>query len=379
MVFSGHMIDQPTRESQRFPAEMEDTVRIRINDKIQAYNGGIGYAAAASGSDILFLEEMLKLGGEINIILPVGIDDFKEQSVLPGGEQWLNRFAQVMEQAASVKVLDQYTEESFYNSLEYCNYCMFGFARLRAEQIGADLFPLAVFDAAQPGGELGGTASVIEAWRRQQVQFSLILLSATTITECITSELLQDKPLDIPGYNEARHYLYLPMLHADINDYSKTSQERDICFSTNFLAVIAPIISEFKEHILWKQTTGGNLFILFRDINSAVDLARKLRATTQAENGSGHNSAAQQIRVVLDAGPCYSWHDPVMEQTQYCGYHVERAISMQPDTPPDTIYASDTFAALCRAFGIQNVSFDDAGDITMPEQQQHAIRAYLVR
>ena len=355
MVFSGHMIDHPSREGHRFPAEMEESVRVRIRKKIRKHNGGIGYCAAASGSDILFLEEMLGLGGEINIILPIGIDDFKEQSVAAAGEQWLDRFDRVIERAASVRVLDHYTRASFYNSLEYCNYCMFGLARLRAEQTGAEVYPLAVFDPVQPGGGLGGTASVIEAWRRQHVDFSLILLSASSVSEELNNELLLDLPLDIPGCDKTQHHLFLPMLHAAVRNDDKAAASVKICITNDFLTRIAPILDGFQEQILWKQTTDGKLFIICRDIDSAIKLARQLCGTMDTDRDS---DADPEIRVVLDAAPCYSSYDPVMKQTRYFGRHIERGISMNPVVSPGSVYASDTFAALCRAFGIKDVSFD---------------------
>ena len=44
-------------------------------------NAGIGFASAACGSDILFLEAMLARGGTIHIVLPWPAEEFVKTSV----------------------------------------------------------------------------------------------------------------------------------------------------------------------------------------------------------------------------------------------------------------------------------------------------------
>ena len=76
MVFSGHMIDLPGRSTPRFPANLEGVIGEAIEDGLRKLDGRIGYASAACGSDILFLEKILELGGEIHVILPIPMEQF---------------------------------------------------------------------------------------------------------------------------------------------------------------------------------------------------------------------------------------------------------------------------------------------------------------
>ena len=88
-VFVGHMIDRPERPSPRFPPQLEPAVRQAIRDWLRQRNARIGYASAACGSDILFLETILELQGEAHVILPYDQEPFRQDSVeLIQGADW---------------------------------------------------------------------------------------------------------------------------------------------------------------------------------------------------------------------------------------------------------------------------------------------------
>ena len=187
------MIDALDRAKPRFPPDMEDAVSKLIRIEILHKNGQTAYAAAASGSDILFLEQMLALKREINIVLPVEPAAFKERSVKAAGVSWLHRFDQLLQQAASVQVVERYNPASFSSSLAACNLRLCELAASRAKQDQMELFGLAVLDCVQPGTQSGGTASMIALWRQQGIRHSCIRLdSAPTI--CNECNLIKEQP-----------------------------------------------------------------------------------------------------------------------------------------------------------------------------------------
>ena len=57
---AGHspMIDQPARPSPRFPPHLEPQVGAALRERIASLGPSIGFAQAACGADILFLEAM---------------------------------------------------------------------------------------------------------------------------------------------------------------------------------------------------------------------------------------------------------------------------------------------------------------------------------
>jgi hypothetical protein len=68
----------------------------------------IGFAHGAScGADLLFAEAALARGVELHVVLPFDEDDFLAQSVMPGGETWVDRYRACMAQAASTTLASQ--------------------------------------------------------------------------------------------------------------------------------------------------------------------------------------------------------------------------------------------------------------------------------
>src|SRR5205085_5304295 len=99
-VFSGHMVDAPDRRTPRFPPSKEGEVRELLEKQLAAMNAGIGFASAASGSDILFLEAMLARGGKIHLVLPWPAEEFVNTSVAIAGDgAWVERFHRLLDQA----------------------------------------------------------------------------------------------------------------------------------------------------------------------------------------------------------------------------------------------------------------------------------------
>ena len=70
VVFTGHMIDHPTRTNPRFPDSISGIIEEEISRTLDALDAGIGYSSLACGADILFVEEMIRRKAEVNLFLP---------------------------------------------------------------------------------------------------------------------------------------------------------------------------------------------------------------------------------------------------------------------------------------------------------------------
>lgn len=377
IIFSGHMADTPGREIPRFPKEKEAEISFKIKLEIDRLRAKIGYAAAAAGSDILFLEAIKESGGEIHIVLPIGIDDFREQSVSPCGHDWDRRFDEILKLADSLTILDEFNSDNFENSLEFTNTYLFGIALMRAEQIGTELHPLGVLDPNSAAGK-GGTASMVRLWQSQQVEYSLItMVPPPNVNKQKFDKVPDSPPVPMPVmasskscgcYDRVKHHAFLPMLFADVKGYSQLTENEAICFSGSFLQQIAKVIEKHQVSILSKRTVGDGLFLVFYGLEPAIQLARDLQKMIEIHNWQKEGLPADlQMRISLDAGPCYSYTDPVMDKIEFCGNYVVRAARMEPITPPGHIYASDTFVALSRAEGLGRGSFSYAGRVILPK------------
>ena len=100
LLFTGHMIDAPGRETPRFPASKEAIAREKIQKAVLGelqFPEGVahGIAGGASGGDILFHEVCAELGIPTKLYLALPKEQFIAASVAPAGPQWVERFHQL--------------------------------------------------------------------------------------------------------------------------------------------------------------------------------------------------------------------------------------------------------------------------------------------
>src|SRR5258708_26459576 len=166
IIFSGHMVDAPGRRAPRFPVQYVDAVAEQIRLTLDSVGAQIGISSAACGSDLLFIEAMLAREADIQVVLPWRKEEFKQTSVLVGGDEWARRFDRALEEATSVTYLSQQGAPSGNLGYVYCNDCMNGMALLRSEKLGSDVRPLAVWDGRR-GDRLAGTSTFLAFFSSQ--------------------------------------------------------------------------------------------------------------------------------------------------------------------------------------------------------------------
>lgn len=97
IIFSGHMIDEPGRQTPRFPAGKEsaavNAVRVAIEELVfQAKDASHGFAGAACGGDIIFHEICMEKEIPSTIFLALAPEEFLNKSVRFAGHGWVARF-----------------------------------------------------------------------------------------------------------------------------------------------------------------------------------------------------------------------------------------------------------------------------------------------
>jgi tetratricopeptide (TPR) repeat protein len=100
LVFSGHMIDAPTRREPRFPPVKENAVKERLEQILSDWGAGPGDLAvcgAARGGDILFAETCQKRGAHVRLLLPKQEGEFIAESVRLPDSKWVDRFHALMD------------------------------------------------------------------------------------------------------------------------------------------------------------------------------------------------------------------------------------------------------------------------------------------
>lgn len=96
LLFSGHMLDSPSRVKPRFPAAMEaETIR-RLEEALDKFSVQSNCIAIipglACGGDILFAEACLRRNMRIEVYLPFESSEFIRDSVSFAGDSWVERY-----------------------------------------------------------------------------------------------------------------------------------------------------------------------------------------------------------------------------------------------------------------------------------------------
>ncbi len=164
IVFTGHMVDLPERETPRFPPAMEPLAAEAIRDRLeqaQAQHGTlIGIASAARGGDILFHEACASLDIPTRLVLPFHPDKFLDASVrgIPGSD-WEARFETIWRAkvGGNRRVLNL---DDAADPFGACNDAMLAMAK----ELAARVVLLALWDG-QGAVKQGGTAAFAEQVR----------------------------------------------------------------------------------------------------------------------------------------------------------------------------------------------------------------------
>jgi len=364
IVFAGHMIDRSDRPVPRFPPEVEPMVAQAIRGKIDILKPGFGFAPAACGSDILFLEAMLDVGAEIIVVLPYNKEEFVRDSVdlLPGAN-WRSRFDRVLERASKCVIDPMQRLDVGGVSYDFGKELLLGLATIHAQSLETSLIPLVVWDGKIGDGP-GGTASTVEHWRSLGHKPEIIDLAEIYPNGVKLNRHEETPPRIIqPKQFGAR---IVAILFADAVRFSKLSETEVPQFVQHFLGAIAKLSEKFASSILAKNTWGDGLYFVFSDVDLAGQFALQLADLAANIHWEKEGLPREtSLRIGLHAGPAYEFEDPITRNRTYGGTHVSRAARIEPITPPGQVYASEAFAALAAARGTKSFVCDYVGQTPM--------------
>lgn len=378
VAFTGHMIDSPDSKQHRFLPGMELSVKQAISDALDRIGAEFGYCSAACGADILFIECMLHRGSEIQVILPFRKEDFIATSVaFPGGD-WLERFNNVLQQ---VKDIHFATEEGYQNDdilFEYSASLMSGMSILRAELLETEPMLLAVLDP-DSDSRIGGTSNIVSNWEKCGYKSEIINLnnlkslpfagSGTFINDS-KQQITKDIPVNFK-INLSHHISrqIKTMLFADVVGFSKLGEEATPNFFVNFLNAIARIINSQSIQPAFCNTWGDGLFLVYDDIEVAVDVALRLRDKIREKDWEKEGLPKDtNIRIGMHAGPVYAAIDPIIKKINFYGSHVNRAARIEPVATPGSVFISEQTACLLTLTNNKNFICDYLGPIDLAKK-----------
>jgi hypothetical protein len=366
LIYTGHMIDRPGRATPSFPPSAEPLVREEIRGRLERIRPVAAYGSAACGADILCLEAMLDLGGEIHVTLPFPPEKFRKVSVdIVPDPSWSKRFERVLEAADTVVLACEHQVEWSSSSFEYANLILTGMGRLRSQLLETSLVGLAVWNGG-PAGGAGGTGDVVELWRRRGVPLEHIDVAAirgagpgpATPPRGGTNG---PSPAASVGPGRPPHEIKA-MLFADAVGYSKFTENQITIFIDRFLGAVAALNDSTDHAPIYTQTVGDGLYFVFRNTSDAGHYALELSELVSQNDWPGYGLPETfDIRIGVHCGPVFRCHDPVTRLPMYTGFHTSRTARIEPITPPGQVYASSAFAAVASATGVDDLEFGYIG------------------
>jgi len=378
VAFAGHMIDARDRSSPRFPANIEGQVQHALAEAIERHNIGIGYCSAACGADILFIEQMLRRGAEVNIVLPFKRDDFIEASVRFADNGWVERFDRAMQQATSVCYC---VDEDFLGDnvlFAHAGDLIQGLAVLRAQQLEADVALLAVVDPTIER-KVGGTMDDLVRW--QERGHPAIVVNLREIREharngpavqAQSSSMPLDRSTDTPAPSRDLPQLLIgrrqikTMLFADMVGYSKLHERQTPIFFLHFLTAIAQEMDNSKSRPAFGNTWGDGLYLVFDDVEDGADFALRLRdAIAKIDWETAGLPADMNIRISLHTGPVFKALDPIIKQENFFGSQVTRTARIEPVTAPGSVFVTEQMAAILAASDTHRFACDYLGALEL--------------
>ena len=378
IAFSGHMIDHPARPSPRFPPHLEPQVAAALRERIASLGPSIGYAQAACGADILFLEAMLDAGMQTQVVLPFPVPEFIKSSVSFAGDAWIARFERVVAGATRVVLA---TEEGFLGDdvlFEHAANLIQGMAYLRALEVSTHPLMLTVLERSGPE-IVGGTAATARNWTRKGGRIDNIDIALLRGGAPNRPAQVEAKPANPDAASATQRRLLQSLLFADVSGFSKMPEQYAPRFAELFLGTCKRILDSLAHQAVHANTHGDGLFLVFDLPSHAAEFALRLQQEIGRFDWPTLGLAPETgVRIALHTGPIFRIHDPVTARHTFYGTHVNRAARLEPVVQPQSIFVTEEFAASLVAEDQDRFACDYIGKMQLAKRFGDA-RLYRLR
>lgn len=351
VVFTGHAIDHPSFQVPLFPSEIEADVKRIITDKLQSINAKIGYSSASCGADIIFIEALQSIGGEVNIILPFAISDFIETNVRHAGPRWEKRFENVLQSAHSISFASEDKYLGHDMLYRFSNHVMHGSAVMRGQFLTTEPHLMAVWHS-RTDSLPGGPTDFIDRWT------NISTLHLIDLDELCEEGGSIDKidPEHVVPYKSSLNFdpfisksperVIKSMMFSDLSGYSKLQDEHIPSF-LDFLKKLNEAMEKIDIPLESLNTWGDAIFAV---ADSSLKIAEfGLRYCDIIETlGMKYPEFPFPIRarISLHAGPVFIAEDPFIKKMNFYGGQINRAARLEPVTTVGQVYATQQFVAL---------------------------------
>lgn len=335
MHFTGHIIAAP-QTAGRFTADGECQAAAMIAAHLDKQDIGFGYGSIACGADILFAEALLNRGGELNIVLPFQFDEFLDTSVRTGKAKWETRARDCIRKATTVTYATEDRHLGDDALFGYASRLAMGLALLRSQYLDSEVEQVALWDGEAARGTVG-TAVDAALWKR--------LGFPQKIISCPKPDP-NASPATPSAIQKSAGRVSRAMLFGDIKGFSKLNDQQLPLFIKYVLGGIAKELDRYDVPLLFRNTWGDGLYLVFDDLcaaaRCALDLQIAMANLPLKDIGLPDHIS---LRLGGHLGPVYESLDPIVGNTNFFGAHVSRAARIEPITPEGSVYVTEHFAA----------------------------------
>ena len=337
--FCGHRLSLEAQDA-RFPPSREAAVAEEVRRLVAAHDIRFATGSLASGADIIIAEAVLERGGELDVVLPFAQAEFIDVSVRSDGAAWVDRFHRCLERAADVHFVTGGAYLGHDALFGYASHFALGLACLRSASLEAPLHQIAVWDgvAAAPDAT-AGTGPDVAMGR------SMGLIQHIVSPNARPPQPVADLPVPIAS-PDAEQRQRRTMVFGDLKGFSKLRDEQIPPYVDHVLGAIARVLDRHERHLVFRNTWGDGLFLVFDNVSAAADCAFALQGAMAALDWEGIGlPGGMGLRLGMHYGPVFERTDHVLGRRNVFGEHVSRAARVEPITPEGQVYGTDATAA----------------------------------
>ena len=221
---------------------------------------------------------------------------------------------------------------------------------------------------------MGGAADTAEQWpfpeRHRNIDSTDLLAGRSGSTKVRiegtrqpSSEAQRERSLP-PGIHQEMKCI----LFADIVGYSRLQEEQTPFFMYEVLHSISEKLSELDRSPEVLNTWGDAMFAIYEKSADLIRLAELLLSVFVGTDWIAKGLPEHlSIRIALHAGPVFIADDPIRNQINGYGSHINRTARIEPITLPGCIYASAQYAALLKIETGETYRYEYVGRLELPK------------
>jgi tetratricopeptide (TPR) repeat protein len=316
-------------------ASEDPGLRARIAEHLVKERIGFGFGALAAGADILIAETLLDHGAELHLILPTGVEDFREASVDRYGIGWAIRFDQILHRAESLRALGPAAGSTHPLAIRLAAEIAMGGAVMKARTYLSEATQLLVLDRPEPEpDDTGASAWIKSAWARGGLRQHILVAPRET-----------PRPSDLAQPETAAAVVLAALLVLDLTAEVNTGDRRQDELVSEILPKIAAILADAPAPLAPPQWRRDAVLLTYAKPDEAAQVAAAIVAAL---------AETTPLRVGGHYGLVRRFEDPLGSGVRIVGAATDMAFQVLASTPTGAIHVTEDFAAALHATPIRH-------------------------